>query len=436
MAGGETDPENVSWATAALSVHAAHSEVRKAVEQGEHDYRGTALELAPRYFEARAGPLGLDVVRRVMDGDDYLQHQWLTLLRGKDPDTVAQDVIIELNRHPSPVVAEYSIWSMFRDPAGRVFDVAVRQSEVPELQPNVRRWYYRLFTKDPTNLSWPNRDVVEFAITDDPSADAREGFALGLRYYPGDEIGRMLVDWYKREESPLVRRALHRHFGEFWKENELYRQILHAEDLSSEGYGYSLPKLGSTRKELPRMESLRILEELDQQAFIVAVDAVGFSLMYDVDQVRVFRDLIGELSNAPSVRGATPETFVHLLTGDGFILAFLGMEQRFQPIRLAMELRRATESLRAYGLRFGAHAGPARVISLSDGTRQLISSAINWAARVMSAGESNQVLISGEYYDSFVKNSLNEFPGVDFKEVTLPPTKHGEDIRGFEVRER
>lgn len=438
VSGGETDPENVSWAVAALGAHTAHSELRKAIEGGEHEYAGTALELAPRYFEHRSGPLDLSVVDRVMNDDDDLQHRWLTLLHGKDARLVARDVIVALNRHPSPLVAEYSIWSIYRDPAGRLFDLDIRQSELPDLPGNVRRWYYRLFTKHSENLAWPNGDVIEFATRVDPDPQAREGFALGLTDYSGPQLAKDLVDWYEREDGTLVRRALLRHFVRFQEAHPLYKAIAHADAKLEGRHGnarQTRANKASVHRAKPRtaMDPITIVNEQDAQAFVLAVDAVGFSLLYDVDQVRVFRDLLAELSNAPAVRSATPDTFVHLLTGDGFILAFLGVDQRFDPIRLALELQRATAHLRQYKLRFGAHAGAARLLALSDGTKQLISNAINWAARVMSVAEGNQVLISEPYYNTYIRNPLNEFPGCDLRQVPDGITKHGEPVPAFEL---
>jgi class 3 adenylate cyclase len=435
----DSDPENISWAAGALSTISPRSAALAVLDAAGHQVAGTALELAPRYFDG-GPPVDDRLIRDVMDDDDPLRHQWLGLLQGKDPTLVGRSVVATLNVHPDPIVVEYSIWAVFRDPAGRLADLALKPQDVPVAPPNVRRWYYRLLAKDSAALM-ANYELVEHAVLSDDSPAAREGLALGLLdIYPGDWLARDIVDWFARETDPMVRLALLRHFERNASRNRLYEMVWEFERAKLYAHTETAlfddaPLGGLAEREEPYpVDQLHVVSDRTEQVFLVAVDAVGFSLNYDTDQVAVFRALLDEVSDTAEVRAAPADDFVHLLTGDGFIAGFIGAQRRLDPLRVAIQLRAVTERRHHHQLRFGVHAGPARLLRLSDGSPQLIAAAVNWSARVCAAATPNQVLVSEPYYQTYVQPEGDKFPGYSFDEVEGLADKHGVEIKARAVR--
>ena len=122
-----------------------------------------------------------------------------------------------------------------------------------------------------------------------------------------------------------------------------------------------------------------------------------------------------------------------LLTGDGLIVVFRGIEQMFLPLKLSLSVLKTYEKTRKKELRLGINCGPVRWIKMTDGTTQVIGHALNWAVRVMSAAQSNQVFVSDIYHNQIIIPSKSEFSGVDFSEVKNLKTKKGEPIAAYRV---
>ena len=435
----DPDDENISWAVGALFAVSPKSAALSAIDAAGHTVPGTALELAPKYF-TNGPPLDHRIIRDVMNDDDSLRHLWLGLLQGKDPTLVGRSVVASLNIHPDPIVVEYSIWAVFRDPAGRLADLVLKPQDVPDAPPNVRRWYYRLLTKDPDALM-ANFDLVEYAILGDKNPAAREGLAIGLLdIYPGAWLASKTVEWFFQEDDPMVRFALLRHFERNSSQDHTYDLVTRIWRAmwsdSSEIVGSDDAPLGGhpEREERHPVDQLHVVNDRTEQVFLVTVDAVGFSLSYDTDQVALFKTLIDELMDTAEVRSVPAGDFVHLLTGDGFIAGFMGADRRLDPLRVALHIRAVTERRHQHKLRFGVHAGPARLLRMSDGSPQLISNAVNWSARLCQAAEPNEILLSEAYYETYVRPDGDQFPGFVFDEASGRADKHGKEIRSRIVR--
>jgi class 3 adenylate cyclase len=415
------------------------------------EFYGTPLELAARYFRTVGPPLQPALLRRALDQGNRLDHLWLSLLYGKDASSVRKGVILDLNLHDNPQVAEYSVWAIYRDSVGGIQDLRIFPQEVPTAPPNIRRWYYRVLTKDPNNLR-SNYDLIEYAIRHDDSPPAREGLALGLgRIYPGRALAKEILQWFYNEDDELVRIALIKHFLNFKNRDPEYAAVLDLEarrvEESSLATLLKKPPGGRAARSIfiarhiPQEErrsrmpaSPRIQRTAEENIYVLGIDTVDFSSRPDSHQVQIFEDLLNALANNDVSRRVNSDHLVCLLTGDGLFAAFRDVENRHAPLRLALALRELFSNLRTYTLRFGVNSGPASWIELSDGSRQLIGRAINWTARIMDAAEGNQVLMSAEYYEVNVKSAIDHFPGYAFESIAGLRTKKHEDIRAYEAK--
>jgi hypothetical protein len=218
LLGFESDLENRGWASAAFSGLA--DEGRKARLIGRlGDYRGTSLELAAKLY-ARGEPardnLDLSVWER-----EPLARKWLCLLCGyarENPRTIDPrfgdlDLVRNSIGDDDPEVIEYSIWAEHRHPDGSHRHLRRKPDELLAF-PNVRRWVYRLLTKD-ADAATSNLDLLteKMDATNETSEVAREGLALGLANIQLGERRIETIDWFSSEASVRVRLALVDHLA-------------------------------------------------------------------------------------------------------------------------------------------------------------------------------------------------------------------------------
>jgi class 3 adenylate cyclase len=128
------------------------------------------------------------------------------------------------------------------------------------------------------------------------------------------------------------------------------------------------------------------------------------------------------------LHGVRQADFIALLTGDGLIVVASGEDNRLLPLRLSLSILERYERTRGKKIRCGVNSGPAHWIELSDGTRQVIGYAVNWAARVMAAAEGNEVLLSDAYYRGIAQPARSELRGIKFEQVEGLRTKKDEPI--------
>ncbi len=445
----ETDPEAQSWIVASLFALKPSAEALRAVDRAGLEFYGTSLELAARYFRSAAPPLDEVSLKRALTYGGSLENLWLSLLYGRNPITVRKDVIIDLNRHHNAQVAEYSVWAVYRDPAGDIGDLSVYPQEIATMPANIRRWYYRLLTKTDRHLG-PHRDLIEQAMLHDESPAAREGLALGLaEVYGGKALGKEMIEWFHREKDDLVRVALMRHFLRFRGYNRDY--LLVVEDQLREGKDSRFPDLRATardrgasifvvsrefkREDKGRLEPVpRIVRTTTENVYVLGIDTIDFSSRPDSEQVQIFADLLNGLAESDVVRRIRGQELICLLTGDGLFAAFRNVENRHAPLRVALSIREIFAHLRTYRLRFGVNSGPASLIQLTNGSQQLIAHAVNWTARVMDAATDNVVLLSEHYYEENVRSASDQFPGYAFERVPDLLTKKGEPVPAYEAK--
>jgi class 3 adenylate cyclase len=386
-------------------------------------------------------------VNRILTSGDTLDLLWLCLSYGKNADLMPKKVLTELNTARDPSVVEYSLWALHQDRAGAVSDVRFNPYAVVSAEPNVRRWYYRLLTKD-LRYSETYSDLINWALFEDPVAASREGVALGLAHrWPGKRIAAWIVQRFYDEPDPLVRLAMVRGFARWKGRSQLYRHTLDwaqrndpsswptlpdkTDSVARHGRTMLLPpkRRNPQQDGIPSAAMTRIESSEDVHAYVLALDAVGFSLKTDSEQFTIFNDLLAILSHADVLRRVPIAEVASLLTGDGLIIIFKGVENRHLPLQLGLEILDTFTHLRSYQLRIGINSGPVRWIHLEDSSRQVIGHSINWAVRVMSVAQPGEVVVSDSYFLENVKSQTDRLRGLAFAECE-GETKHGETVKG------
>lgn len=439
----ENDPENVTWAVAAfrrLAPPTRTFETNPLLNVSE-----SAIKLASGYFLPSQRPGTLRSLRQAVDEQDRLSLLWASLLFGVSDGRLAsrraKPLIQDLNQHDDPLVVEYSIWALNEVPSAQFSDIQIYPQSLDEFPPNVRRWFFRLLTKDRDTL-YGNMSMVERTVTSDQEVGVREGIAIGIRpHHLEKSTAEFIVDWFDREQSDIVRAQLIRHFVRH-QDTSVYRDALQRESRlpRDEMSSLLLPSVrlgGATnfivgglggRNVSKKGADVRMATKDRHQTYVVAVDTVDFSSEEDADQLVIFDDLLGAV--ALLQLDDVIDRLV-LMTGDGLILALRGKETA--ALKAAVELYSKWRRSKKKGIRVGVNSGPVYWIDLNDGSRQLIGHAVNWAVRVMSAVVDSGISISETYYEQCIVPAKSEFRGLQFQIATGRTTKKGEEVKAFDV---
>ncbi|PSJ36627.1 hypothetical protein [Allosphingosinicella deserti] len=214
----EKDPENRGWASAAFSGLADDGRIARLTSRLP-DYRGTSLELAAKLY-ARGEPSRDDLNLQVWQ-NEALARKWLCLLCGyarDNPRTIDQrfgdlDLVRNSVGDHDPENVEYSIWAEYRNPNGSYRSILRKPDELLA-HANVRRWLYRLLTKD-GDAATAYLDLLTERMNPahEPSEFAREGLALGLATLPFEDRRIEAIEWFIDEPSPRVKLALVDHLA-------------------------------------------------------------------------------------------------------------------------------------------------------------------------------------------------------------------------------
>ena len=213
----EQDFENRAWLISAIGKLAIQSNVKKICEDAGIDYL-KEYELAARLFsEQRFDSLGSKFIDIESDTNHALL--WLSLSEGyeKAPENVAHvtydnvEIIRQLNSHPDPKVAEYSVWSLWQHPDRSAKDLFLEEEKYAVQPSGVRRWLYRLHAKDPEELL-KRTDFLQ-SFYQDASREAREGLALGLRDVQVRQAQNEVVKWFTNEEDVAISELLYEHMA-------------------------------------------------------------------------------------------------------------------------------------------------------------------------------------------------------------------------------
>lgn len=432
---GEGDRENLTWIAAAL-----YSIVGK--DTNEHlaarDLNpGTPPFLfASLYFQRKRAMVEETFAKEVLDSNDHVSLKWLSLLFGSsergltETATSSSDIIRNLNQHTNSDVAEYSIWALYTSPLTEFSDTAVPPQDLFGLPANIRRWYYRLLAKKRQTIA-THFDLVKQGSRD-RSIESREGLAIGLSLLePDSSLSKFLVSWYERDSDFLIRVHLREHFERYREINPEYNEIITSEDAL---YSSEVPsRLRTTIGKEFAMSLPQVRDERDVESYILAIDTVDFSSESDQVQVRIFKDIMQDLSDLDIMKNINTEDVISLITGDGLILIFKEAKNRFLPLHVAMQLLDIYASARKKRLRCGINSGLVHWMQMDNNMLQAIGHALNWAVRVMGAAGENKILVSETYFSTVAGPGRTSLVNIEFEKVHGLETKKKEPIEAREV---
>jgi class 3 adenylate cyclase len=429
----ERDPENLSWAVAAL--FALEPRDRVAARLASLNLVGQPYALCARFFGAQLAPVPERLEREAAEAEEPLPAMWLALLYARNRGLVRPTVIRALSGHHQPAVSEYSIWSVVRSPDGGLADIEVGPGEFAARTPQVRRWLYRLLGKDPGNLAI-YADFIAERIERESDPRAREGLALALgAEVPPAPLVEAICEWAASEEDPLTKVALGDHLRLLGSGVPAYREALEVLEsdpallvASSRVDDVFLERTGKVSA-VPRPRDVEARE-----SYLIGLDTVGFSKLSDHEQFAVLQDILAACDGDPDVQAAGAANATFVITGDGVIGAFTGIQHALAPLRMALRIADRPTAAGEAQFRFGVHAGPVNWIELESGERQLSGNSVNWTVRVMDAAEEANIYVSEAYYDLHAHPRRDQLSVGEFRAVEGLVTKHDEPLRVYAVR--
>lgn len=132
-------------------------------------------------------------------------------------------IVKKLGDHHDGLVSQYSAWAVAENPNLTVSDLGIDVTRIDEQPENVRSYVYRLFGAEKV-YSKQQHEIICIG-SDDSSAEARLGLAVGLRetFYDGlDVVG---MEWAVDEREEDVRDQLLDHIARNAKFSGGYRRV-------------------------------------------------------------------------------------------------------------------------------------------------------------------------------------------------------------------
>jgi hypothetical protein len=211
------DPEILVAGVPALFGLSTAREVSKLLRRRKIPLEGATLVASAQYSADHRG-----IIRRKrinIERADQLELRMAALLVGmsKAPENLFHSkytnriIIGQLNGHDDDLVAQYSVWAIAENPALGVGDLTIPLKDTESLPPNVRGWIYRLVTVDDATAA----AHLEYIVlgSEDPSDEAREGLAIGIRNVFVDGMDETTFRWLPDEPIPRIRQRLLEHMA-------------------------------------------------------------------------------------------------------------------------------------------------------------------------------------------------------------------------------
>lgn len=120
-------------------------------------------------------------------------------------------VIGQLNRHEDKIVAQYSVWAICENKTLGPKALGIRLKDIEGKPEKVKKYVYQTVASDAVAAK-KNRDLLVQG-SEDKSAEARNGLAIGLRDTFFDSIEELVLDWWPDEENDSVRHRLLEHMA-------------------------------------------------------------------------------------------------------------------------------------------------------------------------------------------------------------------------------
>ncbi len=189
---------------------------------------GATLLAAAQQSPSLAGELATRRIDLGVAGPVELRLASILIGVGKAPEHMFSakhlnaDVIGDLNTHPDPIVAQYSVWATYENPSLGVNNLRVQNKDIATFPPNVRKYLYRLLASN-NDVAARNFDALVIGSEDDDEA-AREGLAIGIKNIFVDGLDTLTHEWLRDEESEVVRQRLIEHMAAQSLRSERYRK--------------------------------------------------------------------------------------------------------------------------------------------------------------------------------------------------------------------
>ena len=141
------------------------------------------------------------------------------------------------------------------------------------------------------------------------------------------------------------------------------------------------------------VKSSRLQLDTEQEGYIFFMDIVAYSKKTTEEQKKACKDLGAIIKSTMQFKTANAlEKLIILPTGDGMVLGFFTYLE--DAMNCAITVAKAVKNRPDLQMRMGVHCG--NVIPMEDinGNLNISGDGINYAQRVMDAGESNHLLVS------------------------------------------
>lgn len=213
----KSDPDIIGAGVSALCALVSEDEARAQLAKADLPIEGAILLAAVQHSGHFQNELR--VARVNIDYADPSQLRLAGVLVGLDkaPENLFsishpnRDVIGELNYHPDPIVAQYSVWATYEHPKFSLKNLRLPLHDVPSKPANIRKYVYRLVVKDAATA----QDNLDFIVmgSEDESAEARAGLASGLKDIYFDGVEEIIIDWYQDEDDDTIKQRLLEHMA-------------------------------------------------------------------------------------------------------------------------------------------------------------------------------------------------------------------------------
>ncbi|MDH2355608.1 5'-methylthioadenosine/S-adenosylhomocysteine nucleosidase [Bradyrhizobium sp. SSUT112] len=211
------DPDILAAGVSALCALLPVDQARQELERADLPLAGATLLAAVQHSGHFQSELRIARVR--IDYADTPELRLAGILVGLDKapehlfslNVANYDAIGELNSHPDPIVAQYSVWATYENPSLTLKNLRLPLHDVDAKPPNVRKYVYQLAVKN-VQTAQDNYDFLVLG-SEDPSAEARAGLATGLRGVYFDGLEALVMDWLNDEDADRVKQRLLEHMA-------------------------------------------------------------------------------------------------------------------------------------------------------------------------------------------------------------------------------
>jgi nucleoside phosphorylase len=342
------DPDVLCAGVTALCALLPADEARKQLQKADLPIEGAILMAAVQHsghFQSE-----LRVARVRLDYADPPELRLAGVLVGLDKapenlfslNALNREAIGELNFHPDPIVAQYSIWAVCENPNLTQKDMRLRLHDVESRPTNVRKYAYQVAVKD-IQTAQDNYDYLVLG-SEDPEADARAGLATGLRgiYFDGLEV--LISDWFGDEQDDRVKQRLLEHMARNADRCAAYpARVLRAYE-ASDAHSLTRARLEAAARNTPLYTAMKRIEydaegrdlfEMEKQATTRLPDVheraqaakvlIVTALPKESAAVRATLDEVSSFSRADDSNVYCVGTFVNGAERRTVILASAGM---------------------------------------------------------------------------------------------------------------